>query len=235
VADRNLVAALAEARTLRKANKLRAAGDALDRAFKLVDPDDAQAARGLADEATRLGASLESRGAPLAALSEHLRAVDLAPEDLPAARAGIDRGLEIYPTWTPPLGPIAAKDALLVGATGAIWVNRDQRGRIVVLQGSITADTVLPARKALEVASRDVSWLLVDVKKLAYVNSTGLAATVKVAEGLEASGGTLVMFSVASNLALVIETLGLGRYLKIVPDLRAAFARARERTREEKA
>jgi anti-anti-sigma factor len=112
----------------------------------------------------------------------------------------------------------------MIGATGAFRVTRSQKARVVVFDGAVNADAVASARRALERALLDVSWLVFDWKALGYVGSTGLAASVKLAETLEARRGGLVVFSVTRNLASVIETLGLRRYLKLAPDLGAAFA-----------
>ncbi len=221
-----IAAALAEARRARAQGRLKAAQEALDRVMPLALPDDPNAARAMADEGARLGLALEAKGSVLAALAEFARALDLSSE-LVAAREGVSRGVAAYDRWMPPLGAVAHGNQLVAGATGAFWVSRTHRGRVVVLQGGINGETVIPARKALDVASNGVSWLLIDMKKLAYVGSTGLATTVKVAEHLEKLGGGLALFSVASNLAIVINTLGLGRYLKVVTDLDAALALAR--------
>jgi anti-anti-sigma factor len=225
--DRGIIAAaLSEARRSRTQGRLKAAVEALDKAIPLCQPDDANAARALADESSKLGATLLEKGSVLAALSEFARVLDLQAEN-PAAREGLDRCVQAYERWAPPMGAVAPGNQLIVGATGAFWVNRAQRGRVVVLQGGINGETVPAGRKALEVAGQGASWLLLDMKKLAYVGSTGLAATVKVAETLEKAGGGLVLYQVASNLAIVINTLGLGRYLRVVADLVTALAHAR--------
>jgi anti-anti-sigma factor len=221
-----IAAALSEARRARTQGRLKAAIEALDKAVPLCPPDDPNAARALADETGKLGAMLLEKGSVLAALAEFGRALDLSPEN-PFARDGLGRCAQAYDRWAPPMGAVAPGNQLVVGATGAFWVNRAQRGRVVVLQGGINGETVPAARKALDVAGQGAHWLLLDMKKLAYVGSTGLAATVKVAEGLEQRGGGLVLYQVASNLGIVINTLGLGRYLRVVPDLVTALALAR--------
>ena len=221
-----IAAALSEARRQRSGGKLKGAIEALDRAVPLCPPEDPNAARAVSDEGARLAVALEERGSVLAALSEYGRALGLFPDNS-LAREGLERCIKAYDKWSPPMGAVAPGNQLVVGATGAFWVNRNQRGRVVVLQGGINGETVPAARKALEVAGQGVAWLLLDMKKLVYVGSTGLAATVKVAESLEKGGGGLVLYQVASNLGIVINTLGLGRYLRVVPDLGAALAMTR--------
>ncbi len=222
--DRGVIAAaLSEARRQRSAGKLKAAIEALDRAVPLCPPEDPNAARAVSEEGAKLALALGEKGSILAALSEVARALGLNPENQ-LARDTLDKCVIAYDRWAPPMGAVAPGDQLVVGATGAFWVNRNQRGRVVVLQGGINGETVPAARKALEVAAQGSSWMLLNMKKLVYVGSTGLAATVKVAESLEKGGGGLVLYQVASNLAIVINTLGLGRYLRVVPDLQTALA-----------
>ncbi len=221
-----LGSALNKARAARLGGRLRAALEALDHAVSICPPDDQEGATALAEEGAHLGAFLELKDSLVAGLSEFQRALDL-DSDLKTARDGVSRAVRSFDRWKPPLGAIAAGEQLIAGATGAFWVSRSQKGRVVVFQGGINGETVGAAKKALDVAGQGVSWLLVDMKKLAYVGSTGLATAVKVAENLESGGGGLVLYSVASNLAIVINTLGLGKYLKVVADLDAALAQAR--------
>jgi anti-anti-sigma factor len=231
-ARRQIAGLVSEVRGFRAKGQLRAAVAALDKAVTLVTPTDKGAAWGVADEAVKLGLALEKNKAPLAALSEFVRALDLAPTN-DQAREGIARGAANYTAWAPPCGSLG--NQLSVGATGAFWVGRGAKGRVVVFNGGINGETVVAAKKALEVAANGVNWLVVDMKKLVYVGSTGLAAAVKVAETLESRGGGLILFAVASNLGVVIETLGLGRYLDLVSDLPKAFERVRERRQNPRA
>src|SRR5260221_12150671 len=116
--DRGEVAsALSDARRARASGRLKSAVAALDRGVPMIPPGDTNAARALADEGAKVGAALEERKAPLAALSEHLRALDLAP-DLASAAAGVERAVALYPSWLPPVGPVAPGNQLNVGATG---------------------------------------------------------------------------------------------------------------------
>ncbi|MBI3723432.1 STAS domain-containing protein [bacterium] len=220
----HLAVAVAQAREARKAGKLREALESLDRAVACLIPGDSSGEQGVATEGTKLGKALDARGAPLAALSEHLRALDLAPEN-PDAREGIRRGVTRYDEWRPKTDAIAPKDQLKVGATGAFWAGRSTKARVVVFEGGIRTETVDAARRALELATQGVSWVLLDMKDLLYIGSTGLAAAVKSAEQLAEGGGGLAVFSLASNLAVVIDTLGLGRFLQVVPTLEHALAR----------
>lgn len=226
-----LARAVAASREARRQGKLRPAVQALDRAVSLLAPGDASGERGLGDEGVRLGLSLEERGAPLAALSEFLRALDLAPRNR-AAADGVARGIAAYPKWRPPLAPLGPRDQFLAGATGAFKVARDVQARVLAWKGGITSETIEPARSVLQRASDDVLWLVVDMKELGYVGSTGIAAAVKAAQALEQRGGGILCFGLAPSLGIVIDTLGLTRHLQVAPDLGQALARIRPKREE---
>jgi hypothetical protein len=53
----------------------------------------------------------------------------------------------------------------------------------------------------------------VDMARLTYVGSAGLAVAVKLAERLRAAKGGLCMYSMSPNLKLLVETLGLAHFL----------------------
>jgi anti-anti-sigma regulatory factor len=221
--------ALAAAREARRLGRLRTAVEALDRAVALLGPGDASDdAPSIAAEGVQLGRALEAKGAPLAALSEFLRAHDLDPSSSDA-RDGIERGVRAYGSWRPPLKALAPGGRLRAGATGAFWIARDVRARSLVWAGGIASESLEPARTTLVRASLAVAWLLLDMKELGHTSSPGLALAVKAAQELESRGGGLVLFAVAPNLALVIETLGLAKHLKMAPDIAAAVGVARPR------
>ena len=215
------------ARSAREARRLGAALEALDRAFEALDRHDGRAAKALGEEAALVAKAVDARGAPLRALSECLRAFDAAR--VVAAREGIGRGARRYKDWRPRPVEAAAGSLFKAAATGAFLVGAGTHGRVVVLEGGINAETVAPARRALERSAAGVAWLLVDMKGLGYVGSTGLAAAVKVAEGLGKAGGGLVLFDVASALNVLVDTLGLGRYFTPVQGLEAALGKVHER------
>src|SRR5258708_36265960 len=97
-----IAAALSEARRSRDQGRLKAAIEALDKAIPLCAPDGTNAARALADESLKLGATLLEKGSVLAALSEFGRALDLQSDNA-AARDALLRCVHAYDRWAPPM------------------------------------------------------------------------------------------------------------------------------------
>jgi len=211
--------ALQAVRVAREAGDLSVAMRALDHVFAHLheDPDLVDDA---ASEGELLGRELAVRGASLAALGEWLR----AQEGGLGQRENIRRLLRTYAAWRPQVETCGApRDGLKAGASGAFWVGRGTRGRFMCLEGGITGEGTEAFSRVLELSSGSVSWLFVDMEKLSYVGSTGLAVIVKVAERLKDRGGGVALFGLSSNLKLLVETLGLGMILNPSDDLEDAL------------
>lgn len=116
---------------------------------------------------------------------------------------------------------------LEAGATGAFWVGRHDKGRILVLRGGIMGEANTAAfSRVLDLSSDEVTWLFVDMERLTYVGSKGLAVVVKAAERLRKAGGGVSLFALKSNLKLIVETLGLAKFLNPTDKLIDALALA---------
>lgn len=212
--------ALAAARVARTAGHLRVAMRALDEGWRAVEPG-SPLARELGEEGLRLAGELIQREARVAALGELLRA---RGSGAPAEEA-LSGLLASYSRWGPRPGPIGVpKDGLKAGATGAFWVAPGARARILALAGGITGEGTEAFQRAIAASAEDVEWLLVDVAGLTYVGSTGLAQVVKVAERLAARGGGMSLFALSSSLQILVEMLGVERFLSPVAGLAEALA-----------
>lgn len=210
--------ALEAARVAREADRLRVALRALDYAHERLEAGSDLAVAGL--EGERLAEALAARGAALAALGEWLR----------ARAAGSDPGkslarvLRDYDRWRPRAASLGVpRDGLMAGASGAFWVDRRRKGRLLVLQGGITGEANDAFTRVLDLSSKQVQWLFVDMARLSYVGSTGLAVVVKTAERLRGAGGGVSLFALSSNLKLLVETLGLAKFLNPTADLGEAL------------
>ncbi len=214
--------ALEAARVAREAGQLRVARRALDYAFQRVDGGSDLEVAGL--EGERLAEDLARRGALLGALSEWLRARAAGRDP----SKPLTRLLRDYDSWRPRAAGLGvARDGLMAGASGAFWIDRKRQGRVLVLQGGITSEANEAFTRVLDLSSRDVQFLFVDMARLSYVGSTGLAVVVKTAERLKQAGGGVSLFALSSNLKLLVETLGLAKFLNPVGDLREALDLAR--------
>lgn len=215
----NLGTILQAARVAREKGKLRTAARALEAVYARLDEGRGLASQ-IASEGEALGRELALRGASLAALGEWLRAQALGRDQ----GRNIERIIGNYKAWKPEAQTVGvARDGLLAGAGGAFWVSPRQRGRVMVLEGGITTEGTEAFTRVLELASGDVDWLFVDMQKLTYVGSTGLAVVVKLAERLRNRGGGVSLFHLSPNLKLLVETLGLATFLNPVGTLQDSF------------
>ncbi len=204
--------AVEAARVAREAARLRVAQRALDHAYAELRGGDPSGLRPrLAQESDLLGRALLESGAALAALGELQRAATLGHAE---ARRAVAKLGGAYARWRPRAGPIGApRDSLTAGASGVFWVSDRARARVLALEGGITGEGTEAFGRVLELCARDVQWVYVDMEKLTYVGSAGLAVAVKQAERLRGQQGGLSMFAMSPNLKLLVETLGLAHFL----------------------
>ena len=215
--------ALESSRIAREAARLDVAVRALDHAYRSL-PQDSAFTRQLADESEILARELAVRGASLGAMGFWLRAQELGKDQA----ANVGRLIRNYSVWQPqPASVGAPKDALLAGASGAFWVSTKSRARILALAGGITGEGTEPFARVFQLACKDVNWVFIDLAQVKYIGSAGLAVAVKLSEQLRLRGGGLALFGLASNLTLLVETLGLDGYLNPVPTLADALERTR--------
>jgi anti-anti-sigma factor len=214
--------ALEASRVARSASRLDVAVRALDHAYGAL-PQDPGFANQLAVESEVLARELALRGASLGALGLWLRAQELGKDQA----KNLGRLIKNYPAWRPTPSSVGApKDTLIAGATGAFWVSTTTRARILVLSGGITGEGTEPFARVLKLACEDVEWVLIDLAKVNYIGSAGLAVAVKLSERLRKRSGGLALFELATNLTLLVETLGLDGYLNPVTTLADALERA---------
>jgi anti-anti-sigma factor len=204
--------AVEAARVAREAGRLNIAQRAIDHAYQSIAKVDApDLRRRLASEGDLLARALAGQGATLAALGEFQRARGLGWAE---ARQGASKVTADYLKWRPKAGAIGApRDSLTAGASGAFWASDRGRARVLALEGGITGEGTDAFGRVLDLCARDVQWVLIDMEKLTYVGSAGLAVAVKLAERLRGLSGGLSMFAMSPNLKLLVETLGLAHFL----------------------
>jgi len=210
------------ARVAREAGNLHVAARAVDHAYQRLD-DEPGARERLAEEGALFARELAERGAHFAALGELLRAQQVGAD----LRDLLSSLLRTYTRWRPRAASIGVpKDALTAGASGDFWVGIGRRGRILLLEGGITGEATEAVSRVIELSAEKAPWLFVDVSRLSYVGSSGLAVIVKQAERCKGKGGGLCLFGLSSNLKLLVETLGLAPFLNPVADLPEALSLA---------
>ena len=66
--------------------------------------------------------------------------------------------------------------------------------------------------------------IVVDMSRVPYVDSSGLAVLIGAKQELEAEGGTFVLAGAQQAVRTILESARLDQYFKLAPDVEAATA-----------
>lgn len=105
----------------------------------------------------------------------------------------------------------------------------EHRSDVAVLQlcGELDADTAARLYTALaDLLERPVPRIVVDLTALKFCDSVGLSAFITSKQVIAARGGWLSFAGADPFLAQLLETVGLGRYFAIFPEVEDAIAAA---------
>ncbi|MBG0560901.1 STAS domain-containing protein [Actinoplanes aureus] len=105
----------------------------------------------------------------------------------------------------------------------------DHRSDVAVLQlcGELDADTASQLHATLaDLMERPVPRIVVDLTELKFCDSVGLSAFITSKQVIAARGGWLSFAGANPFLAQLMETVGLGRYFAIFPEVDDAIAAA---------
>jgi anti-sigma B factor antagonist len=106
----------------------------------------------------------------------------------------------------------------------------EHRSDVVILQlcGELDADTAGQLAAALAgLLERPVPRIVVDLTALKFCDSVGLSAFITIKQVIVARGGWLSFAGPDQFLTQLLETVGLGRYFAIFPEVEDAIAAAR--------
>lgn len=91
--------------------------------------------------------------------------------------------------------------------------------------GAIDLHVSPDVRAALrEIVDEKPKRLVVDLSRVPYVDSSGLAVLIGAKQELEAQGGTLVLAGAQQAVRTILESARLDQYFKLAPDVAAASA-----------
>ena len=105
----------------------------------------------------------------------------------------------------------------------------DLRSDVAVLQlcGELDADTAYQLHTTLAgLLERPVPRIVVDLTQLKFCDSVGLSAFITSKQVIASRGGWLSFAGANPFLAQLMETVGLGRYFAIFPEVDDAIAAA---------
>lgn len=95
---------------------------------------------------------------------------------------------------------------------------------VISVDGPIDARNLSALQQAVASASkRGARTFLLDLSRVRYVNSTGMAFLVHLSDALEAAGGRLCLVEPQPKLKIVLDLMGLTSVLKTWPTMEAAL------------
>jgi len=95
---------------------------------------------------------------------------------------------------------------------------------IVTLGGYIDLSTGKQLRDVLDAAAKTASYLVVDMSRLGFMDSTGLSVLVDMYKRLDKRGGSLALAAPQPIVAKVLAISGLDRVLKVHASVAQAVA-----------
>ncbi|MFD6417077.1 STAS domain-containing protein [Streptomyces sp. NPDC060194] len=108
----------------------------------------------------------------------------------------------------------------------AVEVERDARGAVLALRGELDFDSVVQLNEAgaAEVARESSGPVVVDCSALAFCDSSGIGAVLRLYQGLAGRGRELRLASVPPRAARLFSLTGLDQLFTLYEDADAALA-----------
>ena len=101
----------------------------------------------------------------------------------------------------------------------------NQGAELVVLQGDLDFHSSSDLRRELsKCVERQVSKILVDFKKVEYIDSSGLAAFVELFQNMKRYGGKLVLFNLSQGVRNVFEIAKLDSIFQLAQNEKEALS-----------
>ncbi len=96
-------------------------------------------------------------------------------------------------------------------------------GALVSFNGPIDAKNIQVFRAQMDaLRGRRFRNFVLDMGEVRYINSTGLAYLVTMAEEVQGADGSLVLFGVQPKVKVILETMGMVGFLRVYPSRAAA-------------
>ena len=110
-------------------------------------------------------------------------------------------------------------------ASPAAPVLRQHQPNVVALGGDIDLHVSPAVTESLNaVIKKKPEWMVVDLSRATYIDSSGMAALILAMQEVEAYGGKFFLSGLQETLRSIFETSRLDRTFRISPDVDAALA-----------
>ncbi|MBA2270998.1 MAG: STAS domain-containing protein [Verrucomicrobiota bacterium] len=97
--------------------------------------------------------------------------------------------------------------------------------KVFSYEGAIDLHVSPEVRAALrEITDQQPKRLVVDLSRVPYVDSSGLAVLIGAKQELEAAGGVFILAGAQDAVRTILESARLDQYFRLVRDLDAALA-----------
>ena len=104
-------------------------------------------------------------------------------------------------------------------------VLRQHRPNVLPLEGDIDLHVSPVVTEALNaVIRKKPEWIVIDLSRVTYIDSSGVAALILAMQEVEAYGGKFFLSGLQETLRLIFETSRLDRTFQIFPNVDAALA-----------
>ena len=110
-------------------------------------------------------------------------------------------------------------------ASPAASVLHENRPNVLPLEGDIDLHVSPFVTKALtEMIKKEPRRIVIDLSRVTYIDSAGLASLIVAMQEVEAYGGKFLLAGLQETLRLIFETSRLERTFQIFPNVDAALA-----------
>lgn len=100
-----------------------------------------------------------------------------------------------------------------------------QSPNIFAPEGAIDLHVSPEIRSSLrEMIDRKPKRLIVDLSRVPYVDSSGLAVLIGAMQSLEHEGGVFMLAGAQEAVRMILESARLDQYFRLFPDVKAALA-----------
>lgn len=99
------------------------------------------------------------------------------------------------------------------------------RNGILALEGEVDLHRAAEIRELLApLVAQKTPRLLIDLTKVSYIDSSGLALLIETLQNVQAHGGTFALFGLGDSIRTIFHVACLDQVFKIYPDEAAATA-----------
>ena len=96
-------------------------------------------------------------------------------------------------------------------------------GVLIRVNGPIDLKSVTAFKAEMDsLSGRRIRYFVLEMGEVRYINSTGLAYLINLAEGLQEGGRIVALVNVQPKVKVILETMGLVGFLRIFPSPKAA-------------